>query len=293
MLVFHQDSPGKLNIWRLNLRDEGHSQRPPAIAMWEKGVGGRPHFSPDGKRITFESNRLGYSEIWACDSDGSNCRQLTSLHGIAGAARWSPDGHYIAFGFRPKEHSEVYLLEIGNGVSRLLATLPGADNGGPNWSRDGKWIYFYSDRGGGPFQLWKIQLKGGRPPVQVTKNGGVFAAESADGRFLYYSKFDAPGIWRMPLSGEEEVKVLDQPGGDNWWGWALTPNGIYFFDESNSGNQAGVKFLDFATGKRISIANVSRSSVCCGLAVSPDGRSIFYVQNELAESSIMLVKNFR
>ena len=122
MLVFHQNSPGKLNIWRLNLRDEKHSQGPPAIAMWAKGMGSRPHFSPDGKRITFESNRLGYSEIWACDSDGSNCGQLTSLHGIAGAARWSPDGHYIAFEYRPKEHSEVYLLEMGNGVPRLLAT---------------------------------------------------------------------------------------------------------------------------------------------------------------------------
>ena len=85
--------------------------------------------------------------------------ELTSLHGVAGAARWSPDGRYIAFEFRPKEHSEIYLLKVDGGVPRLLATLPGADNGGPNWSRDGKWIYFYSDRGGGPFQIWKIQLR--------------------------------------------------------------------------------------------------------------------------------------
>jgi hypothetical protein len=30
-----------------------------------------------------------------------------------------------------------------------------------------------------------------------------------------------------------------------------------------------------------------------GLAVSPDEKSIVYVQNEFAESNIMLVKNFR
>ena len=289
-LVYQQISPGKLDIWRLNLRDQEHRQGPPAIVVSEKGGSSRPHFSPDGKRIAFESGRLGYSEIWACDSDGSNCGPLTSLHGIAGAARWSPDGRYIAFEFRPKEHSEVYLLEMGGGVPRLLPTLSGADNGGPNWSRDGEWIYFYSDRGGGSFQLWKIQVKGGSP-VQVTKNGGVFAAESADGRFLYYSKFEAPGIWKMPLNGGEETRVLEQPAGDAWWNWALTRNGIYFFDDSHSGIKTGVKFFDFATDKKVSIANADWS--CCGLAVSPDGKSILYTHSEIGESNIMLVKNFR
>ena len=43
-----------------------------------------------------------------------------------------------------------------------------------------------------------------RPPCPSTKNGGVFAAESTDGRFLYYSKFEASGIWKMPLNGGEE-----------------------------------------------------------------------------------------
>jgi Tol biopolymer transport system component/DNA-binding winged helix-turn-helix (wHTH) protein len=174
------------NFWRLDLKDETHVQGPPTLAISETAQNpGRAQFSPDGKRIAFESDRLGYAEIWACNSDGTNCGQLTSLRGTTGAVRWSPDGRYIAFEFHLNEHSELYLLEIARGVPRLLATLPGADNGGPSWSRDGKAIYFYSDRGGGPFQLWKMQLTGG-PPVQITKNGGVFGAESADGRFLYY-----------------------------------------------------------------------------------------------------------
>jgi len=297
--LVYQQMAFKTNIWRLSLRDERVRQGPPAVVISDKGMQtGRAQFSPDGKRIAFESDRLGYSEIWACDSDGSHCGQLTSLRGIAGAARWSPDGQYIAFEYRPKEHSEVYLLEVASGVPRLLTTLPGADNGGPNWSRDGKWVYFYSDRGGGPFQLWKTQISGSSP-VQVTRKGGIFAAESPDGRFLYYSKFESPGIWKMPLNGGEEIAVMDQPAGEDWWNWALVQNGIYFLDSIRrtvpwdaNPRPATIKFFDFATGKVTSICTADKP-YGFGLAVSPDGSSILYSQREVAESGIMLVKNFR
>jgi Tol biopolymer transport system component/DNA-binding winged helix-turn-helix (wHTH) protein len=280
----------KENIWRVNLKDETHSQGPPKAIVSEKALLWRPQVSPDGKRIAFESNRSGYNELWACGSDGSDCGQLTSLRGTSGAPRWSPDGRMIAFEYRPKEHSEIYLLDVDGGMPRLFATLPGADNGGPNWSRDGKWIYFYSYRGGGPFQLWKIQVQGGAP-VQITKNGGVFAAESADGLFLYYSKYEAPGIWKMPLNGGAETHVLEKPEAGDWANWALARNGIYFFD-SNSENDKGVKFFDFVGGKIIRISPLeSRAGV--GMAVSADGKTIFYDQNEFTESTVMLVKNFR
>jgi Tol biopolymer transport system component/DNA-binding winged helix-turn-helix (wHTH) protein len=299
-LVYQQVRDDARSVWRLDLKDEKHRQGPPAQVISERGWKGRPQFSPDGKRIVFESWRSGYFEIRACDINGSNCAQLTSLRGVAGAARWSPDGRYIAFEFRPEEHSEIYLLKVDGSVVRLLTTLPGADNGGPNWSRDGKWIYFYSDRGGGPFQIWKIQVDGGLP-VQVTRNGGVFGSESADGRFLYYSKLGVPGIWKMPLQGGEETRVLDQPyreftiasGGAfiAWWDWALGQNGIYFLHFESYSN-ATIEFFEFATHKVTPIWTLTKPPGF-GLSMSADGKSILYVQNEIQQSNIMLVKNFR
>jgi len=280
---------GNVNLWRVALKDEKHPQGAPASVISARRYNFRPHFSPDGKRIAFESDRSGYSEIWACDSDGSNCGQLTSLRGTAGAARWSPDGHFIAFEFHPKEHSEIYVVEVPGGLPRLVTTFPGADNGAPSWSRDGQWIYFYSDREGGRLQLWKVAVNGG-PPVQITRNGGVFAAESADGSFLYYSKFDVPGIWKMPLDGGEETYVLDQPEVDSY-SWALVRNGIYFLNQTNP-LKPNIEFFEFATGKRILISSLDKSGGF-GLTVSPDGRSIVFDQGEFFESTIMLVKNFR
>jgi Tol biopolymer transport system component/DNA-binding winged helix-turn-helix (wHTH) protein len=290
----YQQMSFKDSIFRLNLKDDIHRQGPPVLLRSEKGFNWRPQFSPDGKRFVYETNGLGYSELWACDSDGSNCGQLTSLRGTAGAARWSPDGRYIAFEFRPKEHSEVYILEVGGGMPRLLPTLPGSDNGGPNWSRDGKWIYFYSDRGGEPFQLWKTLFSGGTP-VRITKNGGVFGAESADGRSLYYAKFQAEGIYKMPLQGGEEERVLNRGGGPVWFNWALARNGIYFRDVKHSRDHdpTGVlNFFDFATRKTIMVSTLDQTGGI-GLAVSADGRSILYDGKGEAESSIMLVKNYR
>jgi Tol biopolymer transport system component/DNA-binding winged helix-turn-helix (wHTH) protein len=295
----YQQMSFKTNIWKLNLRDDKNHPGVPTVVISDKGMQtGRPQFSPDGKRIVFESDRLGYSNIWTCDSNGTNCGQLTSLHGIAGAARWSPDGNYVAFEYRPKAHSEVYLLEVASGVSRLLTTLPGADNGGPNWSRDGKWIYFYSDQGGGPFQIWKIPVSGGSP-VQVTKKGGIFGAEAMDGGFFYYSKFESPGIWKMSLGGGDETRILDRPDGEDWWNWTVAQNGIYFLDLSRRPRrptepyrEPTVKFYDFASGKQTYVCS-PRKAYAFGLALSADGNSILYAQREVAESSIMLVKNFR
>jgi Tol biopolymer transport system component/DNA-binding winged helix-turn-helix (wHTH) protein len=292
--LVYQRMAFKDSVFRLNLTDNNHRQGNPTLLRSEKGINWRPQFSPDGKRFAFESNGLGYPEIWACDSDGSHCAPLTSLRGTAGAPRWSPDGRYIAFEFRPKDHTEVYLLEVGSSPPRLLPTLPGSDNGGPNWSRDGKWIYFYSDRGGEPFQLWKVPINGG-PPVQITKNGGVFAAESADGLYLYYSKLQVSGIYKMPLQGGEEERVLDRAGDGEWANWALARNGIYFRDAKKSKDHDYIgllNFFDFAS-RKITTVSILDQPRGLGIGLSADGRSVLYEDKSDAESSIMLVKNFR
>lgn len=72
-------------IWRISLRDQPHSVGHPTSVTTARGIiNTRPSISPDGKKIVFESDRMGFSDIWYCDSDGSNCSQLTSLHGTAG-----------------------------------------------------------------------------------------------------------------------------------------------------------------------------------------------------------------
>jgi Tol biopolymer transport system component len=288
-LLAYEHGSVSSSIWQVRLSDRAHSVGSPVRRITARGmINWRPNFSSDGKKIVFESDRLGYSDIWYCDSDGSSCTQLTSLHGTAGTARWSPDGRQVVFEAQTQHYYEIYLVDVPGGRPHLLPTFPKSDSGAPNWSRDGKWIYFYSTHENGIFQLWKVSSQGGTP-VQVTKNGGVYAVESQDERSLYYSKIDQSGIWRMPLGGGKEDRVLDQPQGYRWSNWVLSQSGIYFLNDAGIGKGA-IEFFDFATQRRSRVADVEKGMQ--GLALAPDGKSLVYGQVDSEDYDIMLVRNF-
>jgi len=301
-MAFHPSIPRKGNflayqhatltnsIWSVKLKSKTQAFGSATRLIAARGViNYRPNFSPDGKKVVFESDRLGYSDIWSCDSDGSNCTQLTSMHGTAGTARWSPDGHHVVFEFQSRHYYEIYVMDVPGGRPRLLTTFPESDNGAPNWSHDGKWIYFYSSHEKGPIQLWKVPFEGGTP-IKVTNNGGVYGIESEDGRFLYFSKLEQPGIWKMSLIDGREEQVLDHMEGCSWPSWALSPTGIYFIHSIENG-QGRLEYFNFHTHTRTPIDTVEKQWF--GLALAPDGKSLLYSRNETDESEIMLVKNFQ
>jgi len=143
------------------------------------------HYSPDGKKIVWSSERSGHSEIWLSDRDGSSATPLTSFGGPrADQARWSPDGRRIAFHGRPEGHADIFVINAEGGRLQRLTREQG-DDVSPSWSLDGKWIYFGSARSG-DLQIWKIPAEGGGA-VQVTRNGGIAALEAPDGS-LYLTK---------------------------------------------------------------------------------------------------------
>ena len=56
-----------------------------------------PRWSPDGKKILFESNRSGDSQLWVIDLGGGEAKQLTTISTEAATGIWSRDGKHIAF----------------------------------------------------------------------------------------------------------------------------------------------------------------------------------------------------
>jgi Tol biopolymer transport system component len=183
-------------------------------------------------------------------------------------------------------------MNAEGGPPRRITTGATYD-GMPSWSRDGRWIYFASNRNGA-WQVLKVPVEGGEA-VQVTKNGGFRACESPDGKFIYYSKFiDTSGLWRMPVEGGEESLILDQLQAGYWEAWAVVDRGIYFINPESKPH-ATIEFFSFATRRVTQVAEMEKDPALGnpGLAVSPDGRQILYTQLDQRGSDIMLVENFQ
>ena len=170
-----------------------------------------------------------------------------------------------------------------------------ADDMMPSWSRDGQWVYFGSRRSG-RMEICKISAVGGEA-VQLTRNGGVVALESVDGRFVYYTKGHRPttSLWRVPVDGGEESRVLESV---TWWNFVVAEQGIYFIPALNADDPDGgysLQFFDFARGKVKTVAPLPtpRYRIWFGLAVSPDERTILYAQIDDISSDLMLIEDFR
>ena len=165
--------------------------------------------------------------------------------------------------------------------------FPNEDSVVPNWSRDGRWAYFASNRGGKILHIWKAPLSDGSP-IQVTKHSGFGIAESADG-VMYYTRLSEPGILRIAPGVNAETFFWKGPGPDNWSNWALSDHGIYFID-SQPNSDPEIKFIDFMKRSITSIAKLEKPSFY-GLALTPNRKALVYAQHDRTEQDIVLMKN--
>lgn len=159
----------------------------------------------------------------------------------------------------------------------------------PNFSRDGKWIYFSSDAKG-DFQVGKMPADGG-DTVQVTQKGGYFPQESMDGKMLFYLKWndsiDSNEVWQVPVEGGEERRVLENVFRVNF---EVKEHGIYYALQPGP-NGTPFLFYDFASRASKPIAMVQNCGY--GFSVSPDEQEILYLPVGDQRSNLMLVENFR
>jgi Tol biopolymer transport system component len=290
------------DIWRIDLAGPQPPSRsgaamqgrhPPTRLIASTRLESAPQFSPDGRRIAFESDRSGTHEVWVCDGDGSNPLQLSVLDSLwTGTPRWSPDGREVAFDARVEGHSDIYVVNSGGGSPRRITT-EASEDAVPSWSRDGRWIYFASDRGETQ-QVWKVPAKGGHS-VQVTKKGGFAAFEAPDGKAVYYARYDAPGLWRVPVEGGEESLILEHPGVGGWGHWAVRERGIYFVNPDPTSHHPALELFSFATRRVTRLATLEKDvdPWSSALDVSPDGRWALCTLSEHVNRDVMLVENFQ
>jgi Tol biopolymer transport system component len=167
----------------------------------------RPQWSPDGKRIAYQSNRDGGGEtfhIFVMDADGGNTKQISSGDNIDDRhPAWSPDGNTIAVDSGNATRREIWLIDVAS-QRRTQVTRAGRFASFPSWSPDGKRIAYYV-YDAGTTDVWS-SARDGSGTAKLTTD---LASESnSQCTFACHSVRWSPDSSRLTFSDGDLARVL-------------------------------------------------------------------------------------
>jgi TolB protein len=166
-----------------------------------------PAWSPDSRQLAYVSFEGSKASIFVQTLRTGNRFNVSSKPGINGAPSFSPDGRKLVVTLGGVDGNlDIYVLDINTRRSTRLTTHRAIDTEG-TWSPDGQYIYFTSDRSGGP-QVYRISASGGSPE-RVTFEGSYNARPrlSPDGNKLAMVHNDR-GNYRIAVMDLERKDVL-------------------------------------------------------------------------------------
>ena len=140
------------------------------------GMNSSAAVSPDGTRIALILSKGGSPDVWVCDADGKNLKQLTTTKAEESSPCWSPDGRTICFSSRDSGISALWTVPASGGPMTRLKTAGVSNATEPDWSPDGKQIVFTTQRGG--FEICVVPAEGGEAKTLVAGEDPSWAANS-------------------------------------------------------------------------------------------------------------------
>jgi len=128
-----------------------------------------PTYSPDGRRIAFQSNRLGTNipQVYVMDAEGGDADLISPyVYGTSGyytSPDWSPTENRVAFHGRIERYGRYQILvaEVEARGARVLQLTADGNNEDPSWAPDGRHLVFAGERSYG-FGLFVVDAATGR-----------------------------------------------------------------------------------------------------------------------------------
>ncbi|MFV2007957.1 MAG: prolyl oligopeptidase family serine peptidase [Longimicrobiales bacterium] len=164
----------------------------------------------------------------------------------AGAMAISVDGGWMLYTVttpnweEAERQSDIFLVSLAEGLpsTRQMTFTEEKNETSPQWSRDGSFFLFLSDRdatgNGNRNQLYLMRPGGGEArKLTDTKDGVANYRFSKDGRWIVYrsgQNSDAQ-LYRLPVEGiadAEAEQITEQDAGIQEWQWAPDSRRIYF-----------------------------------------------------------------
>jgi dipeptidyl aminopeptidase/acylaminoacyl peptidase len=157
-------------------------------------------WSPDGREIAYVSNRAQDDDqffnydLFTLDASTGETRQLTATESAEYRPHYSPDGKSIIYEATKRgltdrettmEDTHVWVIDANGKNRREVGRDLDARQGEPQYSNDGRWIYFTAQEHG-EVHLYRTPASGGKPEAVVKERGSV-ESFSVHGDLLAYT----------------------------------------------------------------------------------------------------------
>ncbi|MBI4547862.1 MAG: PD40 domain-containing protein [Ignavibacteriae bacterium] len=204
----------------------------------------QPRFSPDGKKISFASDRDGCDNIWTMDIDGKNPKAIIKeKERQTNNAVWASDGQYIVArkhyrNTRSLGSGEMWMYHIGGGDGLQLTKRKNweQDAGEPCLSPDGRYLYYSEDVSpGGGFQynkdpygiiyvIQRLDLQTGKTEQYIRGEGGAVRPQvSPDGKTIAFVRRIRlkTVLFLYDVESGKETSIYDNLNRDAQETWAI------------------------------------------------------------------------
>lgn len=220
----------------------------------------QPRFSPNGRYISYTSDKYGGDNIWIMNTDGTGKRPITQeSFRLLNNAVWSSDSEYLIARkhFTSKRSlgaGEIWMYHIaggGEGIQLTKRKNDQQDAGEPAVSPDGKYVYFSEDVSPGPnfqynkdpngeiYNIRRLNRDNGSIETIAGGSGSAMRPQiSPDGKFLAFVRRVRLNteLFIQDLKTGEEWSVYDDLSLDQQEAWAifgLYPNFAWTPDSKN------------------------------------------------------------
>jgi len=268
----------------------GRDHRP---LFTEDAQAASPRWSPTGDRLAFTARADGSTQLFLRWMDTGQLARLTQLERPPAGLSWSPDGRRLAFtmhveetpepfaemppqppgatwapaarvitrlkyrsdgaGYTDPGHVQLFVLPAEGGTPRALTDGPFDVRGTPQWSRDGRTIYFSSNR-----------------------------REEAE-----YEPLDTD-VYAVDVESRELTRLTTRKGPDD--DPHLSPDGNWIaytgFDDRRQGYQVTKLHVMDVAGKRSRVLTAGLDRSVEHVEWAPDGKALYFLFDDRGDTKL-------
>jgi dipeptidyl aminopeptidase/acylaminoacyl peptidase len=220
---------------------DGKRQHQVVRETYDKGVeefdfSGNRHWSPDGTRLVYLSNRTGFNHVWTVSAEGGEPAELTKGSFVDYSPSWSPSGDRILFVSSragDAEDRQVWSVGVSGGEPTRLSSDGYCVN--PTWSTDGKKIAYLRSSATEPPEVVVQDATTGAPVHRLTESrpDPSLTAGFVEPRSVTYASKDGMKVHAVML--EPKQGAAGRPGllyfhgksGINLKGWGGLPDYVF------------------------------------------------------------------